>query len=60
MDEAYAALAEAADRLLVAECNANAAGEERLTCETEIIRRAVEAETDAVIRVIMRAGRQGT
>jgi hypothetical protein len=52
LGEAQAALHEAADRLLVAECNANAGGEERLTREAAILRRAVEAEDDAVAQVI--------
>ena len=55
MGEAQAALEEASESLLAAECNANAGGDEQLTREAEILKRAVSAEADGVKQSIRRA-----
>jgi len=55
MREAQHLLEEAAESLLAGECNANAAGDQQLTQEAEILRRAVSVEADAISQSIRRA-----
>jgi hypothetical protein len=54
-DEARRALIFAHDRLLEAECNANASGHIPLTHDLEVLRKAVEVEQSAVSTVLLRA-----